>query len=334
MMSRIYFFLLLVISVNFIRPVQGQDLHLSQFDASPVTLNPAFAGMYPKGEFRAAAQFRSQWSSVADKFLTSSFAFDVPFKERWGLGGYILNNDAARQFNVFNFAAGASYNVIEPTNKNHMLSAGIQLGVIHKSIDIDEYLFDNQYQEGLFNTYIPSGENYERTSKFLPELNMGVMYKNIDTESKVRPHAGFALYHILRPKEGFVKAENSRLPIRWVGHGGVKFVFNDFSIDPRVLFMYQRNAMDLNFGFSGQYDLSDKNVNVIAGCFYRWNDAIIPMFGLEYFNTTFQLSYDINVSGLKEYTQGRGGVEFSLIFKGFTSTSKSGSGGFAHPRPY
>ena len=42
----------------------AQDIHFSQFYASPLTMNPAMTGMMD-GTFRATAQYREQWSSLS-----------------------------------------------------------------------------------------------------------------------------------------------------------------------------------------------------------------------------------------------------------------------------
>jgi len=54
----------------------GQDIHFSQFYASPLNLNPALTGDF-NGNIRLAANHRNQWASVTVPYLSSSFSFDV-----------------------------------------------------------------------------------------------------------------------------------------------------------------------------------------------------------------------------------------------------------------
>ncbi len=329
-------FIKIILTFSFVscvclKTASAQDFHTAHINASPITLNPAHTGVFDHGDLRAVAQFRSQWASVANKFITSAFAFDMPFKERWGLGGYIINNDASKLFNTFNMVVGASYNVMEPSNEKHQLTCGIQVGVIHKKIDIDEYVFDNQYSFGTFNTYLPSGENIDQATRMLPDLNFGILYRMIDYHKTFQPYAGGSIFHLLNPKEGFIDNDDARLPLKWVAQGGSKINIEEFTIDPKFLFMYQRNAMELNFGFNASYTIESANIDILTGFFYRWEDALIPMLGINYYDMVFQMSYDINVSDLNVYSQGRGGIEFSIMFTGFT---RGGDGAhFAHPRP-
>ncbi len=44
------------------------------------------------------------------------------------------------------------------------------------------------------------------------------------------------------------------------------------------------------------------------------NDALVPYFGLEYSTFRLGISYDVNISALKTASNGRGGMEVSLIY--------------------
>ena len=44
--------------------VQSQDIHFSQYNASPLMLNPALAGMNAC-DYRVYANFRMQWMTVS-----------------------------------------------------------------------------------------------------------------------------------------------------------------------------------------------------------------------------------------------------------------------------
>ena len=55
-------------------------------------------------------------------------------------------------------------------------------------------------------------------------------------------------------------------------------------------------------------------MELISQIFYRWDDAIIPAFGLNYNSITAVISYDINTSDLVAASQNKGGFEFSIIY--------------------
>ena len=52
----------------------------------------------------------------------------------------------------------------------------------------------------------------------------------------------------------------------------------------------------------------------ISQLFYRWDDAIIPAFGINYNSITAIVSYDINHSDLTAASNYKGGFEFSLTY--------------------
>ena len=64
---------------------------------------------------------------------------------------------------------------------------------------------------------------------------------------------------------------------------------------------------------------NDENnpVNFYLGSWVRFsnvNDAIIPYVGLDYGSFNLGMTYDVNVSAFKTASQGRGGIEISLIY--------------------
>src|SRR5437868_6623101 len=71
----------------------AQDIHFSQYYASPLTLNPALTANI-NGMFRVAANYRNQWftipvlNSVAP-YQTYQVSFDMPIlRERLGNDGF------------------------------------------------------------------------------------------------------------------------------------------------------------------------------------------------------------------------------------------------------
>ena len=57
--------------------VSAQDLHFSQFYASPLTLNPALTGAL-NGRYRMAMIYRDQWNKVLDSpYSSTSAAIDL-----------------------------------------------------------------------------------------------------------------------------------------------------------------------------------------------------------------------------------------------------------------
>ena len=57
-----------------------------------------------------------------------------------------------------------------------------------------------------------------------------------------------------------------------------------------------------------------KGASIMVGTHLRAGDAFIPSVQLEIAEYTFGVSYDMNVSGLKTATAGKGGFEISLRY--------------------
>ena len=59
--------------------VQAQDLRFTQWHASDMVLNPAFAGAGAGGRF--TANFRSQWPDMPQTYLSYRICYDQPISD-------------------------------------------------------------------------------------------------------------------------------------------------------------------------------------------------------------------------------------------------------------
>jgi hypothetical protein len=95
-------------------------------------------------------------------------------------------------------------------------------------------------------------------------------------------------------------------------------VNDDLIINPNAYYTTQAKASELVFGLNGAYNLSgDGSKQLIAGLYYRWNDAFVPMVGFELNHVKFTFSYDVTVSSLHNFNSYRGASEFNVIKNGF-----------------
>ncbi len=311
---------LLLIAAN----TNAQDAHYTQFDASPVMLNPATTGVFDNSDWRVSARFRSQWGSLGTNFLTTSVAFDMPFKDRIGIGGYFQNYDMASTINVTNFVGSGSYEITEPNNGDYRLTAGLQVGFMIKSLNTNSFIFDNQYDEGLFNENLPTGEDFERGAKFSPDVNLGMFYQMTDESKEFIPWGSISLFHAIPTKDVFISNVKARVPLRWMfSGGGVWQADEKLKILPSLLYMKQRKDWEFDLNVLGQYHVEDTEYDVIGGFSWRTSDAIAFHTGVHHRENIFRISYDFNTSSLSQFTRSRGAIEFSLLYYGFNSIKKS-----------
>jgi hypothetical protein len=82
--------------------VRAQDIHFSQFYQAPLNLNPAMTGSF-KGNIRATANFKNQWSSIPNHYQTINASYEMKFlKNKWE-NGYIAGG-----LNLFSDKAGGA----------------------------------------------------------------------------------------------------------------------------------------------------------------------------------------------------------------------------------
>jgi type IX secretion system PorP/SprF family membrane protein len=291
----------------------AQDAHLSQYDAMPMMINPANTAMGDVDEMRIGLQYRSQWASMGNNFLTTAATFELPYGDRFGFGASILAYNAADVFSTLNFLVSGSYLISDPSQRNWRLSTGLQIGFLYNRINMNELLFENQFDGQNFDPDLPSGEFLERRSTFAPDANIGIVYENTNDRKKINPHAGFSLYHVTRPNEHFT-GERSKKPLRYVGHIGARInLSRDFYIDPRILYMRQRNAQEIMFGAMANVELRQPYA-LVFGAFYRNKDAAIIHAGVQHNKNVYRISYDVNTSGLSDATNNRGAIEISVLY--------------------
>jgi hypothetical protein len=106
--------------------------------------------------------------------------------------------------------------------------------------------------------------------------------------------------------------------MRFTVHGGSDFNVNEnMTLTPAVLYMSQARTSELNLELMMKYKFSEKSeYEPMIGLAYRNHDAVIIHFGLKQKANIFRVSYDVNTSGLKPYTSGRGALEFGVVFMG------------------
>lgn len=319
-MKRIIAISTISLLLNLASFVRAQDFHLSQFESCPMALNPALTGNYLDAElkYRVNANYRSQWKSIFGKpYSSAHIGFDLPY-DNFGFGLYAFTNRAgASKFSTTNIMLSASYEITVDNTEVHNLTTGIQMGLFSKSFQLDDLYFDSQYSlsDGI-QADLPSGENLSDQSIFRFDANFSIAYRHNDKRAKANPFGGLSVFHATMPNESFT-AEKQRLPMRFILYGGSDLKVNEeFHLRPRLLLMRQGSAYDYYISSQAFYKIKDSDYDAVAGLGYRYKDAVVVMLGLKQGNNLYQISYDVNTSYLSNFTNGRGAIEFSVIYFG------------------
>jgi type IX secretion system PorP/SprF family membrane protein len=313
-----------LLSLSFTVILAAQDVHFSQFWASPLTLNPALTGLTPC-TYRASVNYRNQWASVVgpSSFQTYGVAFDAGlFKEKFngsmlGVGAHFFN-DRAGDGILQNLTAQVSLAYHQALGSDrHYISLGFQGGMVQKRLDPDKFIFEDMIDE---NGVIPGAV----TSDILSDnsftnfdMNAGFHWTSNFTDGFTM-YAGAAMFHIGEPVESFKGSNDNILNTRYVGHGGLKIgIQNQVVLLPSVLYMTQAEGSneELLMGTSIGFAVGEESTFYIGG-YYRNQDAVIASIGFDFKNVQFGMSYDVNVNDLTVVSNNQGGLEISLLYFG------------------
>ena len=123
----------------------SQDIHFSQYYASPLTLNPSLTGLI-NGDFRVAANVRGQWFSVPNTggiapYTTYQVSYDHSlFRKKlktsgFGAGLMVYADEAGNGSLTSQAIMGSlAYHLALDRFGRHRLSVGLQAGVVFKRI--------------------------------------------------------------------------------------------------------------------------------------------------------------------------------------------------------
>lgn len=326
--------LLLFFLLGLVAVANAQDIHFSQFYASPLTLNPANTGKI-SSKYRAAGNYRDQWASVSAPFKTFSASFDLPFmykqmkKNFFGAGLLVISDksgtgELANQSVYLSFAYHQK--IGNPRHPKHYASAGFQAGVVQKSVNINKLVFASQYDptNKTFSNY--SLEKFNSSGSFsYADITAGVMWTSYLSDM-FSFYGGAAFHHLTKPKEQFLTFNTQEVLNNLTTiHAGAKIGINELLyLNPSLLISSQTKASEFTIGTSIGFKLNDDPKNTSAfytGLYYRLADAAIALIGYEVHNNRVGISYDFNISNLKLGSNYKGGFELSLVHEGNPSTS-------------
>src|SRR5215467_5893824 len=87
----------------------AQDPSFSQFFSSPLTLNPALTGKFD-GILRVAGNYRNQWPSVNNAYITSTVSVDaailrdrIPDNDKFAIGMMAMTDKTANGILTSNY---------------------------------------------------------------------------------------------------------------------------------------------------------------------------------------------------------------------------------------
>lgn len=317
--------------------LSAQDIHFTQFNMSPMTMNPSMAGKF-EGTVRIGGIYRGQWASVvggSNSFKTPSLWADAPIirgirKQDWIGVGLMFFTDKAGQVGLKHSAAklGATYHLALGKKNTTVLSIGGQYGRGSRKLGDDR-----KYEDG----FDPNGNGYQQNlskeANVVDDANYTDIDAGINLSSKLNKrmdfNIGFSMYHINQGKYSLAgisdptgptptnpTAGNAKIPRRSVLHGQFNAALNErWSINPAFQYMSMSGADEIQLqGLVGYLFNPEKDITLNFGLGYRMRDAVQAIAGMKYKDLRVGLAYDINTSDLNAASNYRGGFELAANY--------------------
>lgn len=311
----------------------SQDINFSQFYELPLLRNPALAGIF-QGDIRVTSAFRSQWQSVTVPYRTMGLGIEYKKPMSRNTNDFItiglqVTNDIAgdsrlsrtQVFPVVNYHKSLS------SEKDTYISAGIMGGPVMQRFDPSKLSFDDQFVNGSYSSSNPTKQVFTNTNFTYWDAAAGLNFSSTAGEN-TRYYFGVGLFHFTKPKVAFQKQYDVVLNPKWVINAGLSTPAGDLNkLVVYADYFMQGGARQIQGGLLFSHDLvesyENQTVAISAGAFYRWNDALVPVVKLDYYQFGIGLTYDVNVSKLKTASQYRGAYEITLSYKAFSKGQNS-----------
>ncbi|MCY7291786.1 MAG: PorP/SprF family type IX secretion system membrane protein [Ferruginibacter sp.] len=321
----------------------GQDLHFSQIFETPLLRNPALAGLF-SGDVRFQSVYRSQWNSITDAYSTVSA--NAEYKILVGessdyvtIGGQVLYDKAGTvDLTSTHILPAINYHKSLSAERSMYLSMAVMGGYVQRRIDRSKMTTNSQFNGSSYDPNALNGETFEKSSYSYFDGTAGLSFntqlgENFDDNMYV----GLAYHHFNKSKKtSFYSDINIEMAPKWVASAGVRMSTTDYSY---ITFEGDYSKQGLNREIIGGIVYSLKLDDPVTpkylihgGSYMRLNDAIIPVVKVEARPIAIAVSYDVNISGLKRVSTGRGGFEISLTYQKFLDRYNSSSNSTKCPK--
>jgi type IX secretion system PorP/SprF family membrane protein len=335
------FFKTLFLSVVFASTAlvaNAQDPHFSQYNASPLYLNPGMTGVFACN-YRFSVIYRSQWNSIlkdesVPMFRTLAASYDMRFnKGIWkgdGFGiGMMFYNDRAGESRFGTNQLNFSFSYLKALNRqrNNFLSLGFQGGAAQRNMNGD-LRFGNQFDGEGYNPALPSQEVVNFGNFMFFDINAGAFWYYAP-KKRINYYAGLFAYHLNRPSQSFYGGNEAKMFMKYGINGGLQFpLAAQVDLLPQLMFMKQGPATETNLGvlIKWFFDASTPTGNAFYfGPHYRIvrgidspvnSESLILVGRMDINSFTVGLSYDLNFSQLTDASNARGGFEISAQYIG------------------
>jgi type IX secretion system PorP/SprF family membrane protein len=299
----------------------AQDIHWSQFNWSPLNLNPALTGNFD-GRWRFTGNYKDQWRAVSRPFQTIGISVDSrDFLNARNMNlGLLFYHDIAgtSKFKTVNIGIPFSYRIGLGRDSVHCIHLGFIPSFQQQSLDPSALTFDDQFNGWRYDPQRTSRDAYLIADKnSLVNFGAGITYTH-QSKKGWSLMVGYGAQNITNPHLRWMLGENAKLWRRDNFHAFAYLpVGKRWFLTPSAVYSKQGKASELLAGSEINMLLDHHRYRyraVFLGAFTRFSDAYIGVAGFYYNSWRFGVSYDINASPFVAATNMRGGIEFSVIY--------------------
>lgn len=304
------------------------DIHFSQFYETSILRNPALTGVFAD-DYKIGAYYRNQWSSISNPYSTFLVSAEthIQVKETsedflsFGLLSYYDKAGSIDQ-KITTVYPAINYNKSLNPDHHTFLSFGFTGGYMQYSFDPNKATFNNQFLYGHFSVNNPTGEVLPNAKLNVLDIGAGVNFNTSKGENNTTTFIiGFSGYHFTQPKFSYYQKAGITENMRLNGNAAISSIMTDrMSVMAQANYAMQGTYREIMVGGIvnwTQAAVAEKDIFILsAGVFYRHQDALIPVFKLNYKSLAVGISYDVNISTLKDASKAQGGYEFTLFYTG------------------
>lgn len=194
----------------------GQEIHYTQFNMSPFSVNPSYIGQ--DKYLKAIAHYRNQNINIGSVFRTSAFSFVLPFavggKKGFPSAGInVLQDDfyGAATFSHFRVSMAFAYGLY--VGRNAQLTMGIQWDYNTKRQSSQNFSTGSQYVNGRgFDPSQNNGEEMFSQSIQYHAIRPGISYQKFSRDEKLNFMVVGSITNLANTHKGYFGKDQPLFP--------------------------------------------------------------------------------------------------------------------------
>lgn len=309
-----------------------QDIQSSNWFRSNVLMNPATAAT-DGFDYGFYTNCRLNYLTLGGIPLrTNSFATEIKIPDQkgkdnhFGIGIIAYNHQTgSNNFMTTSACIPVSYNM--QIDRNNNFSVGLQPGIYMQGFSSERQTWESQWNGSNFT---PDGSGENLNNSYMALDISGGMYYQLEYDGSYFG-MGFSAKHLTRHKIDFSFGGDRIFPLYTLHFSGdIETPRPNLRINPNILFQKSGPNTSLVLGSSVENLLEEgsrftklrDSKSLTYGVYYRWNDAIIAMIGLNISGFQLGLSFDATVSKFSTANSSIGAVELYLKSQFYSKTKK------------